>query len=156
MKKNGGIPDELESVVLELGFRGILSMAKRVVFFGVRRFLNRNKRITTIVTRNRCPYEKLKDVTASEEIAARDPKKNPQEVVPPKPPRIRSRVKIMVRKVRDSMRRFRETARASNVHVCDLFPGARMLAPVRNTRDQFYPSQAPYIRRRTSRSPKEQ
>lgn len=46
------------------------------------------------------------------------------------PKKRRSRVKIIVRKVRDSLRRFRETATATNLKLCDLFPGNHMLAHV--------------------------
>lgn len=40
------------------------------------------------------------------------------------------RVKIVVRNVRSALRRFRETARATNLKLSDLFPGTRMLAHV--------------------------
>lgn len=148
-------------------------MARRVIFGVVRQFLDRYKRIATtfashagettsiVTTRDRCHYEKLTTSRKPGEFAPRNPKtlgRVPQHVVEPRfaaqssrresnfadrAPRIRSRVKIMVRKVRDAMRRFRETARASNLQACDLFPGTRMLAPVSRTKSNakhYYPS----------------
>ncbi|KAG0618263.1 hypothetical protein M758_4G050000 [Ceratodon purpureus] len=115
---------------------------------------------------NRRHYEKLKDVTASRrsgnpkhpgrvsQEVAQEPARSNHRTAPQSsgsestrtwPKCRRSRVKIIVRKVRDSLRRFRETARATNLKICDLFPGNRMLAhvtamPVSRTNKHVYPS----------------
>ena len=91
------------------------------------------------------------DVTASRKPGARNPKifgRGPLQASPPlrdhrtATPRSRKesngtslkrfsfRVKIVVKKVRNALRRFRETARATNLQLSDLFPGNRMLAHV--------------------------
>lgn len=46
---------------------------------------------------------------------------------------IRSGVKVIVRKLRNSLRRFREMAKATNLQICDLFPNNRMLMHVTAT-----------------------
>jgi hypothetical protein len=94
------------------------------------------------------------DVTASRKPGARNPKIFGRVPLPAPPPlrdhrtatprsrkeskltngtslrRFSFRVKIVVKKVRSALRRFRETASATNLQLSDLFPGNRMLAHV--------------------------
>lgn len=134
------------------GMRQLLLRNKRLVTT----FASRAGETISLVP-NQCSYEKLKEVAASRksgELAARNPKtpgrvsQHPDHRTAPQclrkefkrtfsngtpPKKRRARVTIMVRQVRDALRRFRETARATNLKICDLFPGSRMLAHVTAT-----------------------
>lgn len=126
-------------------------MARRVGLGVVlRQVLYRSKRIVTIFSRretiSRRHYTKLKDATPrSQEIAQRREldykRRKSKSNVRPASKRLRSRVTIVVEKVRESMRRFKEMARVTDIQMSDLYPGTQMfVSRTRSNAEHHHPS----------------